>query len=80
MDQKRRIVGDELPYPDRVIKRVNQWGKTPRGEKYVDSIEFRNHERRMAGVPVLSSWPTCSHAMLKHHLIPIMSRIKLGYL
>ena len=41
----RRIIGEELPYPDRVIKRVNQWGKTTRGEKYSDSIEFRNRKR-----------------------------------
>ena len=41
----RRIIGDKLPYPDRVIKRVNQWGKTPRGKKYADCIEFRNRKR-----------------------------------
>ena len=33
-----RIIGDKLPYPDRVIKRVNQLGKTTRGEKYSDGI------------------------------------------
>ena len=41
----RRIIGEELPYPDRVIKRVNQWGKTTRGEKYLDGIKFRNRKR-----------------------------------
>ena len=41
----RRIIGEALPYPDRVIKRVNQWGKTTRGEKYSDSIVFRNRKR-----------------------------------
>ena len=39
----RRIIGEALPYPDRVIKRVNQWRKTTRGKKYSDGIEFRNH-------------------------------------
>ena len=33
----RRIV-KELPYPDRVIKRVNEWGKTPRREQYSDGV------------------------------------------
>ena len=40
----RRIV-KELPYPDRVIKRVNEWGKTSRGETDSDGIEFRNRKR-----------------------------------
>ena len=35
-----------LPYPDSVIKRVNEWGKTPRGEKYSDGIEFCNRKRQ----------------------------------
>ena len=41
----RRIV-KELPYSDRVIKRVNEWGKTPRGETYSDGIEFLNRKRQ----------------------------------
>ena len=41
----RRIIGEAIPYPDRVIKRVNQWGKTTRGEKYSDNIVFRNRKR-----------------------------------
>ena len=45
--EKRGISGDELPYPDRVIKRVKQWGKTLRDKKYTDSIEFRNHKRKL---------------------------------
>ena len=40
-----RIV-KELPYPDRVTKRVNEWGKTSRGEKYSDSLEFLNRKRQ----------------------------------
>ena len=39
-----RIV-KELPYPDRVIKYVSEPGKTPRGEKYSDGIEFHNRKR-----------------------------------
>ena len=35
----RRIV-KELPYTDRVIKRVNEWGKTPRGENIQTVLNF----------------------------------------
>ena len=41
----RRIV-KELPYLDRVIKRVSEVHKTPRGEKYSDEIEFLNRKRQ----------------------------------
>ena len=34
-----------LPYPDRVVKRVNEWGKTPRGESYSDGVKFLNRSR-----------------------------------
>ena len=41
----RRII-EEIPYPDCVIKRVNEWGKTTRGEKYSDGVEFRNRKKQ----------------------------------
>ena len=41
----RRVV-KQVPYPDRVIKRVNEWGKTPRGEKYSDGLEFLNRKKQ----------------------------------
>ena len=41
----RRII-EELPHPDRVIKHVNEWGKTTRGEKYSDGVEFRNRKNQ----------------------------------
>ena len=41
----RRMIGEELPYPDRVIKRVNELGKTARDKKYADGIEFHNRKR-----------------------------------
>ena len=41
----RRIV-KVVPYPDRVIKRVNGLGKTPRGEKYSDGLEFLNRHKQ----------------------------------
>ena len=41
----RRIV-KELTYPDCIIKRVNEWGKTPGGEKHLDDVEFRNRKRQ----------------------------------
>ena len=42
---KRRVV-KVVPYPDRVIKRVNEWGKTPRGEKYSDGLKFLNRNKQ----------------------------------
>ena len=39
----RRII-EEMPYPDLIIKRVNKWGKTTRGEKFSDGVEFRNRK------------------------------------
>ena len=41
----RRVV-KKVPYPDRVIKRVNEWRKTPRGEKYSDGLEFLNRKKQ----------------------------------
>ena len=41
----RRVV-EELPYPDHVIKRVKERGKTTRGEKHSDGIEFRNRKNQ----------------------------------
>ena len=41
----RRVV-KEVPYPDCVIKRVNDLGKTPRGEKYSDGLEFLNRNKQ----------------------------------
>ena len=41
----RRVV-KQIPYPDCVIKRVNEWGKTPRGEKYSDGLEFLNPKKQ----------------------------------
>ena len=37
----RRIIR-VLPYPDRIVKRVNESGKTPRGETYSDGVKFLN--------------------------------------
>ena len=41
----RRVV-IVVPYPDRVIKRVNDLGNTPRGEKYLDGLEFLNYHKQ----------------------------------
>ena len=41
-----RIV-KEVPYPDRVIKSVNEWGKTTSGQTYSDGSEFRNRKRHL---------------------------------
>ena len=41
----RRVV-KVVPYPDRVIKRVNELGKTPRGEKYSEGLEFCNRKKQ----------------------------------
>ena len=41
----RRIV-KAIPYPDRVIKCVNELGKTPRGEKYSDGLECLNRKKQ----------------------------------
>ena len=41
----RRVV-KQVPYPNRVTKRVNEWGKTPHGEKYLDSLEFLNRKKQ----------------------------------
>ena len=35
-----------MPYPDCIIKRVNEWGKTKRGEKYSDGVEFCNRKNQ----------------------------------
>ena len=40
----RRIIS-VLPYPGYIVKRVNEWGKTPRGEKYSDGVKFLNRSR-----------------------------------
>ena len=41
----RRII-EVLPMPDQVITCVNEWGKTTRGEKYSDCVEFRNRKNQ----------------------------------
>ena len=41
----RRVV-KQVPHPDRVIKRVNEWGKTTRGEKYSDGFKFCNRKKQ----------------------------------
>ena len=41
----RRVV-KVVPYPDCVIKRVDDLGKTPRGEKYSDCLEFLNRNKQ----------------------------------
>ena len=41
----RRVV-KVVRYPDRVIKRVNDLGKTPRGEKSSDGLEFLNRHKQ----------------------------------
>ena len=41
----RRVVKVVL-YPDRVIKRVNDLGKTPHGEKHSDGLEFLNRHKQ----------------------------------
>ena len=41
----RRVV-KQVPYPNRAIKRVNEWGKTPHGEKYLDGPEFLNRKKQ----------------------------------
>ena len=39
----RRVI-EEIPYPDCITKRVNEWSKTHRGENYSDGVEFRNRK------------------------------------
>ena len=41
-----RRVFKVIPYPDRVIKRVNELGKTPRGANYSDGLAFLNRKKQ----------------------------------
>ena len=41
----RRVI-KVVPYPDRVIKRLNDLGKTPRGEKYSNGLVFLNRKKQ----------------------------------
>ena len=44
----RRVI-EALPIPDRLTKRVNEWVKTTRGEKYSDCVEFCSRENQLFG-------------------------------
>ena len=70
----RRIIGDELPYPDRVIKCVNQWGKTTRGEKYSDGIEFCNRKRESFDWENEELAETLPIFQRRHRLAPDLAR------